>query len=506
KSMGAICCKQEEVDFEREVELQHFYLLRVIGKGAFGKVRIVQHKGDLIQYALKYISKSKCIELNATSNILTERRILEKINYPLVVNLRYAFHDDENLFMVLDLMLGGDLRFHLERMGSFNELQTQFYVADLILSIHHIHKLMIIHRDIKPDNVLLDANGHAHLSDFNIATQLTKKKSYKNNRAGSLVYMAPEILEEKRYTTDVDWWSLGVTMFELLFGKRPFNGRTNEELRNSIIHDPLVIPTDIPVSPECIEILEGLLSKSPRDRLGHGVQGFKKLKTHAWFKGLNWDELENKTAVPPFIPNHDKSNFDAVHELEELLFEDAPLKPHKKSTSRVKSDTMKDLIEMDDNFLPYDYTKHVKTVEQQEDKDISPTEDIILPSVSTSLSTAGSLLRRVGEKIDQSKYKSQGYYELSANDTRKFFYHRLCGYMTSGPFTAMILASPNAIQDWRALIGPTHPVRARVNQPNTLRAHYGLTDTRNSFHGSGIYSQVKSMYVCVFLIVIYIRF
>jgi serine/threonine kinase 32 len=129
-----------------KAELSHFYLLRVIGKGAFGKVRIVQHKSDLLEYALKYISKTKCIELNATSNILTERKILERIEYPLIVNLRYAFHDDENLFMVLDLMLGGDLRFHLDRLGLFNELQVRFYVAELILSINYIHKHLIIHR------------------------------------------------------------------------------------------------------------------------------------------------------------------------------------------------------------------------------------------------------------------------------------------------------------------------------------------------------------------------
>ena len=128
------------------MELIHFYLLESIGQGAFGKVRIVQHKSDLLEYALKYISKSKCIELQATNNILTERRILGSIQYPLVVNLRYAFHDDENLFMVLDLMLGGDLRFHLDRLGMFNELQVRFYIADLILSIHHIHQRMIIHR------------------------------------------------------------------------------------------------------------------------------------------------------------------------------------------------------------------------------------------------------------------------------------------------------------------------------------------------------------------------
>lgn len=126
--------------------MRHFYLLRAIGKGAFGKVRIVQHKSDLSQYALKYVSKLKCVELNAVYNILTERNILELIDHPLIVNLRYAFHDNENLFMVLDLMLGGDLRFHLDSHGKFNELQVRFYVAELILSISYIHRQNIIHR------------------------------------------------------------------------------------------------------------------------------------------------------------------------------------------------------------------------------------------------------------------------------------------------------------------------------------------------------------------------
>ncbi|KAL9552513.1 hypothetical protein MBANPS3_003726 [Mucor bainieri] len=401
--MGSACCKQEEVDFSREAELSHFYLLRVIGKGAFGKVRIVQHKSDLLEYALKYISKSKCIELHATNNILTERRILESIQYPLVVNLRYAFHDDENLFMVLDLMLGGDLRFHLDRLGLFNELQVRFYVADLILSIHHIHQRMIIHRDIKPDNVLLDAQGHAHLSDFNIATQLSEKKPYKSNRAGSLVYMAPEILLEKRYTTDVDWWSLGVTMFELIFGKRPFDGDTNDLVKESILNDPLVMPKDVQISAECQQVIEGLLTRSPKHRLGHGAQGFEKLKSHAWFQGLDWESLENKTAIPPFIPNTNQSNFDAVHELEELLFDDSPLRPHKKTSAQ--SGKMKELIDMDSKFLPYDYTKYHATT-------------ATIPSPSSS-----NLIRRVGsalnDKMDQTKYTSQGYIELStaANTT-----------------------------------------------------------------------------------------
>lgn len=131
---------------KKKAELRHFYLQRVIGKGAFGKVRMVQHKIDRSEYALKYISKPKCIELNAVRNILTERVILELLDHPLIVNLRYAFQDDENLFMVLDLMLGGDLRFHLDSLGTFNELQVRFYVAQLILSISYIHSQHIIHR------------------------------------------------------------------------------------------------------------------------------------------------------------------------------------------------------------------------------------------------------------------------------------------------------------------------------------------------------------------------
>ncbi|KAI9362856.1 kinase-like domain-containing protein [Pilaira anomala] len=401
--MGSSCCKHEEIDFTGPAELNHFYLLRVIGKGAFGKVRIVQHKSDLIEYALKYISKSKCIELKATSNILTERKILERIEHPLIVNLRYAFHDDENLFMVLDLMLGGDLRFHLDRLGLFNELQVRYYIADLILSIHYLHTQFIIHRDIKPDNVLLDSNGHAHLSDFNIATQFTEQNPYKQNRAGSLIYMAPEILLKRRYTTQVDWWSLGVTMFELLFGKRPFNGKTNDELSDAITKDELEIPTDIRVSDECIQVLNGLLTKSPKQRLGYGTQGFEKLKSHAWFQGLDWEALENKTAIPPFIPNNNQSNFDAVHELEELLFEEAPLRAHKKTESR--NESMKELLEMDDMFLPFDHTK-------QQDVVVSIEE---IGERRGSL-TPGSLLRRVGSAIEQNRYKSKGYHELTEEE------------------------------------------------------------------------------------------
>lgn len=131
---------------QQDVELDHFYLLRVIGKGAFGKVRLVQHKGTGQQYALKCISKSRCVELRSATNMIAERRLLERIEYPLIVNLRYAFQDENYLFMVLDLMLGGDLRFHLDRNGPLTEMQVRFYVAEIALSLGYLHKRRIVHR------------------------------------------------------------------------------------------------------------------------------------------------------------------------------------------------------------------------------------------------------------------------------------------------------------------------------------------------------------------------
>ncbi|KAI8878512.1 kinase-like protein [Backusella circina FSU 941] len=391
--MGAVCCGQEEIDFTSEgifpVELSHFYLLKIIGKGAFGKVRIVQHKSNLKQYALKYISKAKCIKKKAVENILTERKVLELIDYPLIVNLRYAFHDSENLFMVLDLMLGGDLRFQMGQHTRFTELQVRFFVADLVLALTFIHTHHIVHRDVKPDNILLDANGHAHLSDFNIATELTSAKPYRHAKAGSLSYMAPEVLNGTRYQYSVDFWSLGVTAYELIFGKRPFGGKTSEEVKDSILNQPLVFPEDILITSECKDVLTKMLDRNPKERLG--AKGIQQFKTHPWFRDVIWDEMESKTTTSPFIPDSDESNFDAVHELEELLMDDSPLRPHKKATS--ETNTMKELIELDDSFLTYDYTKQA-SVDQS-----------ILPS---------NLLKKVGEVLDQTKYKAQGYHELES--------------------------------------------------------------------------------------------
>ncbi|RCI00630.1 hypothetical protein CU097_015361 [Rhizopus azygosporus] len=369
--MGVACCKEEPVDLLGEVELSHFLLLRSVGKGSFGKVRVVQHKGTKKLYALKYINKEKCIQMKAVDNIISERRLLERIDYNLIVNMRYAFQDDENLFMVLDLMLGGDLRFHLERLGTLPEDYVRFYAAELALSLNYLHSKQIIHRDIKPDNILLDEKGHAHLTDFNIAAQLGNKKNKSlTSIAGSMAYIAPEILKKQGYSYSVDWWSLGILLYELLYGKRPFQGKSNEELQRSILHDPIEFPKEPKVSQEAISFIKELLTRDVSRRMGVNEVGFKRLKNHAWVSGMCWDILHSKTVGAPFIPDENKSNFDPTHELEEVLLEENPLKVKKRTALPKKSMSNDELamiaaedsyyaekIRLEQSFKTFDYTK-----------------------------------------------------------------------------------------------------------------------------------------------------
>jgi len=353
--MGALCCRPQPIDFDGEVNLFHFVLLRCVGKGAFGKVRVVQHKQSRELYALKYINKAKCVKMRAVSNVIQERRLLEEIDHPFIVNLRYAFQDDENCFFVLDLMLGGDLRFHLERLGSMSEDAVRFYVAQISSALTYLHENNIMHRDLKPDNILLDERGNAHLTDFNIAVHFGERRL--TGVAGSMAYMAPEILNKRGYTYYIDWWSLGVCAYELIFGRRPFRGRSNNDLTYSITKDPLKWPED--ADKKCsragIQVLKGLLERDTSKRSCCKPEGFQEFKRHSWFKLVDWDTLENKEQMPPFVPDSKRANFDASHELEELLLEDNPLKARARKANQ--DNLSAEMRQMEEQFTCYDFKK-----------------------------------------------------------------------------------------------------------------------------------------------------
>ncbi|KAJ5716148.1 Serine/threonine-protein kinase 32B [Penicillium malachiteum] len=345
------------------VNLNHFRLLRVVGKGAFGKVRIVERKDTALTFALKYIRKEEVVRSESVRNIIRERRMLEHLNHPFLCNLRYSFQDMEYIYIVVDLMNGGDLRFHISRK-CFTEEAVRFWMAELGCALKYIHSQGIIHRDLKPDNVLLDSEGHVHLADFNVASDFRPGKPL-TSKSGTLAYLAPEVYEGGGYFFEVDWWSLGVTFYECIYNKRPFEGRSQETLSENIKKaQPKYYVTNPAVSVPCLRALGALMERDRSRRIG--AISWESFISHQFFAEIDFEALERKEIPPVFRPSSDKTNFDATYDLEELLLEEAPLeararrqKPRAElrddaTAKEIREDELHRLIET--MFEPFDYT------------------------------------------------------------------------------------------------------------------------------------------------------
>ncbi|KAI8647946.1 kinase-like domain-containing protein [Parasitella parasitica] len=338
--------------------------MRIVGRGAFGKVRIVEYRESRQLYALKYINKDECIRMDAARNIVRERVILEQLDHPFLCRLRFAFQDDDYMYMVTDLMLGGDLHFHLSRQPFFSEDVLRFWFAELSAAIKYLHLKRVVHRDIKPHNILMDDQGHVHLADFNIATHLHAHRMLTSN-SGTGYYIAPEVYKGGGYNEAVDWWSLGVTLYECIYRKRPFECNTTEELHAAIRRGHVNYPTkDRQVSGECLSVIQGFLEVNPNKRLGYGDAGWAALVRHPFFRSIQWNKLESKQITPPFQPATE-NNFDITFDLEELLLEESPLtaqttrrsKPSRKHDENiVLSKQEKDLVMIEEKFKYFDFT------------------------------------------------------------------------------------------------------------------------------------------------------
>ncbi|KAF5359219.1 hypothetical protein D9756_003139 [Leucocoprinus leucothites] len=408
------CCFSEPVDFSGEVNLFHFDLHRAVGKGAFGKVRVVEHKRSKKLYALKYIDKSRCIRQKAVANVIQERRLLEEIDHPFVVNLRYAFQDDENCFFVLDLMLGGDLRFHLERRGYIREDIVIFWIAELASALDYLHRQRICHRDLKPDNILLDSEGHAHITDFNVAIHYSEKRLH-TSVAGSMAYMAPEVVGRRGYNWAVDWWSLGITAYELLFHKRPFDGRNAEKMTNSILKDPLRFPEEgrSRCSEAGLSALRGLIDRDPSTRLGcrpNGL-GFDDIRNHEWFSSIDWDALEAKELQPPYVPDMERANFDVSHELDEFLMVEKPLTHSKRKANPDLEKMRPELRQLEEQFTVYDFDRSQRMSYYPHNQAIgtesTSTDRTCAPSTTATLIPTATIVERsqAGSPMFESQHR-----------------------------------------------------------------------------------------------------
>ncbi|ORZ18627.1 kinase-like domain-containing protein [Absidia repens] len=303
------------------VSMDDFQSLQVIGEGAFGKVCMVKQVRRQENYALKVISKASCVKTKRTRHVVRERMLLEQLDHPLVCNLRYAFQDEHNLYMAMDLMLGGDLRRCIDQNGPLPENLTRFWMTELICAVKYLHSKGIMHRDIKPENLLLHSDGHLHLTDFNIATRIRRPyDGLLTSLSGTLVYFAPELVKGYGYTEDVDWWGVGITFYECIYGKRPWREREGkDDILNQIVrgHIPYPMLADGTVSMNCLSVLQGFLETNPTYRLGHGTNGWEQLLQHPFFGNVCWQDFNKKQGIPP-------SNINLQHYISStLLLSDA---------------------------------------------------------------------------------------------------------------------------------------------------------------------------------------
>ncbi|KYO20205.1 serine/threonine-protein kinase 32A [Alligator mississippiensis] len=339
--MGATTSSKPPV-FEdgEEVTFDHFEILRAIGKGSFGKVCIVQKNDTKKMYAMKYMNKQKCVERNEVRNVFKELQIMQGLEHPFLVNLWYSFQDEEDMFMVVDLLLGGDLRYHLQQNVRFQETTVKLFISELVLALDYLQSRYIIHRDIKPDNILLDEHGHVHITDFNIATMLTKETQV-TTIAGTKPYMAPEMFNSTKsigYTFAVDWWSLGITAYELLRGRRPYHIRSNTSTMD-IAHVFKIATVMYPAawSKEMVDLLKQLLEPNPEKRFSR----LKDIQDFPYLADVNWDAVQQKRILPGFIPTKGRLNCDPTFELEEMILESKPLHKKKKRLAKKEKDTSK---------------------------------------------------------------------------------------------------------------------------------------------------------------------
>lgn len=294
--------------------LDDFESLKVLGKGSYGKVFLVRHKdtgGDKL-YAMKMLRKEHVLNRNQVEHTKTERNVLEHVSHPFIVSLHYAFQTPKKLYLVLDYCPGGELFFHLSRAGRFSEGRTRFYTCELLLALEYLHSLNIIFRDLKPENVLLDENGHAKLTDFGLSKEGICDNFSARTMCGTPEYLAPELLDSKGHGKAVDWYSLGALAYEMLTGLPPYYTQDRNLLFDRIRRAQLQYPQYI--SAVAKALLQGLLTRQPESRLGGGPEDGAEVRAHSFFSTVDWQALYQRLVTPPFKPKvagaGDVSNFE----------------------------------------------------------------------------------------------------------------------------------------------------------------------------------------------------
>ncbi|XP_056888345.1 serine/threonine-protein kinase N2-like isoform X3 [Takifugu flavidus] len=297
------------------MQMDDYKYISVLGRGHFGKVLLAEFKKTGKLYAIKALKKKDIVTRDEVDSLMSEKRIFEMINasrHPFLVNLHGCFQTGDHVCFVMEYLPGGDLMIHIHN-SVFTEAQTRFYSACVVLGLEFLHLNKIIYRDLKLDNLLMDADGFVKITDFGLCKEGMGHGDRTSTFCGTPEFLAPEVLTDDDYTRAVDWWGMGVLIYEMLVGESPFPGEDEEEVFDSIVNDDVQYPECIP--PGAVPIIQKLLKKNPLKRLGAGERDANEVKGDQFFEEIDWEALLTKRVKPPFLPSIkesvDVSNFDS---------------------------------------------------------------------------------------------------------------------------------------------------------------------------------------------------
>ncbi|CAD8198047.1 unnamed protein product [Paramecium pentaurelia] len=293
-----------------KVSLKDFIFVKCIGVGGFSRVYMVKKKSNGRFYAMKLIDKEFILQHKKQGIVQNERDIMTVLDHPFIIKLEYAFESKNFIIFVLEFCSGGELFWQLRQVKRMTEYQARFYFTEICLAMFYLHSLSIVYRDIKPENILIDIDGHIRIADFGLSKPNMSEEDYAYSFCGSPEYMAPEMLLKIGHNVQVDHYCLGALLYELVTGLPPYYSRDTEEIYESILNEELTFPEKLNLSNEIKDLLKGLLSKQPSERLCAN-KGLLELFTHPWFKDCDLVSILLKKVQPPFKPNQLQFNYDS---------------------------------------------------------------------------------------------------------------------------------------------------------------------------------------------------